>query len=104
MEQNLKFSTLLKEFKKENNLDFRINKYFDHSYFYNFKRSTYFSYDFAKNIIINLNDFLEKKFNKKLIIYNFDIEIESLKTQKLETYIFNRINDYIEINCNFWII
>lgn len=98
MKQNFKLSTLIKEFKKENNLDFRVNKYLEQSYFYNFKRSTYFSYDFAKNIVLNLNDFLEKKFNKKLIIYNLDMDIESLKTQKLETYIFNKISDYIEIN------
>lgn len=98
MKQNLKLSTLLKEFKKENNLNFKINKYLEHSYFYNFKQSTYFSRDFAKNIILNLNNFLEKKFEKKLVVFNIDHDIESLKIQKLETYIFNRINDYIELN------
>lgn len=91
---------ILKEFKEINNLNFKITKYYNNSYFYNFKNSTYFNCDFAKKIITNLNDFLIEKFNKKLVIYNIDFDIESLKTQTLKNYVENRINQYIEMNNN----
>ncbi len=84
----------LKNFKKDNNLDFRKNKYYEHSYFYNCKYSTYFDYDFARKIVINLNDELEKEFEKQKVIYNVEMDIESLKVQKLKDYIISRVDDY----------
>ena len=88
---------LLKEFKELNNLNFRIHKYFDRSYFYNKKKSVYFNYDFAKKIVINLNNFLIEKFGENLVIYNIDIDIQSLETQSLKDYVETRIDEYFNI-------
>ena len=89
---------ILKEFKDLNSLDFRINKYYKSSYFYNAKFSVYFDYDFAKKIVLNLNNFLIKKFGKQLVIYNTEIDIESLKTQTLKDYVESRIDQYFDID------
>lgn len=95
MSKKLKLSTLLKEFKKIHSLDFRYHKYIKNSHFYNYKYTTYYDYEFAKKIVLDLNNFLIDKFQKKLVIYNLDQDIESLKYVTLKHYIEVRIDNYL---------
>jgi hypothetical protein len=99
--KKLTYNQLLKEFKQQNDLDFRTTKYFINSYFYNAKNSVYFNYDFAEKIVVNLNEFLEEKFGDRLVIYNLQMDIDSLKIQSLQTYICCRIDGYLNVFNNY---
>jgi len=82
---------ILREFRNENYLDFRTHKYLSNNY----NLTPCFNYDFAKNIVLKINELLEERFGGKYVIYNLEMDVESLRLQTLKDYLYNRIQDYI---------
>lgn len=81
-------------FKKDLHLDFRSQVFLSNQY----GAYPQYGYDVAKNVVSELNERLIDLFNEQYVIYNNDMDIESLRTQRLSEYINNRVNDYFQLS------
>ena len=82
--------TFIREFKKELDIDFRKHQFLDNQY----GGTPCFDYDFAKEIVTTLNNNLIDLFNDQYVIYNTEMDIESLRTTQLKNYILDRVDTY----------
>lgn len=84
----------INDFKKLHDIDYRKEQFLDNQY----GSSPCFNYDRAGEIVQSLNNELAKQFDDQLVIYNLSMDIESLRTTKLKTYIECRVNNYYNLN------
>lgn len=93
MTTEIKIKKFINSFKKEFYIDFRKHQYLENQY----GNTKTFNYNFASNIVTELNNQLIDLFDKQYVIYNHSMDCEALRTTSLETYIYDRVSSYFNL-------